>query len=148
MQRATPGRNSRLDEIQAAVLRVKLRHLDEWNKRRQDLADLYLSRLSSNTKLELPLTRITGSHVYHLYVVQHPERDSLQSYLMTRGIETMTHYSYLLHQQPLFRRQAQQPLPNAERVASRVLSLPLFPQLRRAEVLSVTDAIFDFERGV
>lgn len=147
MQANITGRNSRLDEMQAALLRIKLRHLDKWNQRRCELAELYRSRLSHCSQLEMPFSGTAGSHVYHLFVVKHPDRDRLRDYLAARGIETMIHYPFLLHQQPLFRHEAQRPLPTAERVVNRIFSLPLYPQLRNEELLSVTEAIFDFERG-
>ena len=144
LQGRVEGRNSRLDEIQAAVLRVKLPYLDTWNRQRQALAAMYHERLH-DTRLRVPWAREPDAHVYHLYVVQHPERDRLRSALAARGVETMIHYPYLLHQQPLFRRDEQPTLPRAERVATRILSLPLYPQFTEEELQAVTDAILDCE---
>ena len=138
------GRNSRLDEFHASMLRAKLNRLDEWNHRRRELASFYYEGLKE-TQLQLPCSKDDVSHVWHLYVVQHCERDRLRSHLAEKGIETKIHYSYLLHQQTLFRRPDQKPLPVAERVASRILSLPLYPQLRLEEAQCVVDVIREFE---
>jgi len=140
------GRNSRLDAVQAALLRVKLSRLEAWTEQRRALAKLYDESLRG-TRLILP---VNGGppHVYHLYVVQHPERDRLRAHLAARGIETLIHYPYLLHQQPLFGGGPQHVLPVAEEVASRVLSLPLYPQLERQEAQAVIEAILEFEDGL
>ncbi|HEU4596159.1 MAG TPA: DegT/DnrJ/EryC1/StrS family aminotransferase [Pyrinomonadaceae bacterium] len=142
---STAGLNSRLDEMQAALLRVKLRRLEAWNARRRQLADEYRRELSRCQQLSLPPAHEDGAHVYHLFVVQHPERERLREHLSARGVETLVHYPYLLHQQPLFRRDAQGPLPFAESVAGRILSLPLYPQLRDEELRAVVSAILEFE---
>ncbi len=139
------GRNSRLDEMQAALLRIKLPYLTEWNRRRQELAQVYDQGLQQ-TRLRLPVNHNGQGHVYHLYVVQHPERDQLRSHLMAQGIETLVHYPYLLYQQPLFgRRSGQLSLPVAEGVGETILSLPLYPQLTFEEVQRVIDAILAYE---
>ncbi|HJQ30557.1 MAG TPA: DegT/DnrJ/EryC1/StrS family aminotransferase [Pyrinomonadaceae bacterium] len=157
------GQNSRLDELQAAALRVKLRRLLDWNRRRRRLATLY-QRLLSRThtrgasrdacRLVLPPQRAlvlpsehagAGSHVFHLYVIRHPERERLRAHLAARGIETLVHYPAPLHLQPLFRRRNQPPLPVAERLTGEILSLPLYPQLRDEEVREVAEAVLDFE---
>ena len=146
LNRNSMGRNSRLDEIQAAVLRAKLTHLEEWNLKRRNLAQMYCDELSrGGSDLALPGTGEPGSHVYHLFVVQHKEREVLRAHLTGRGIETMIHYPFLLHQQPLFRRQEQRPVPVAESLVDRILSLPLYPQLRTDELREVSQAIHAFE---
>ena len=138
------GRNSRLDELQAALLRVKLRHLDGWNDRRRSLARFYDEALANVPSLRLPAASDAAAHVYHLYVVQHPERAALRAYLDARGIETLIHYPLPLHRQRLFRRPEQAALPVAEAVAPRLLSLPLYPQLDIAEAQAVADAVLAF----
>lgn len=138
------GRNSRLDEIQAALLRVKLRYLDKWNERRRSLARIYDQTLR-DTRLQLPATPAPEAHVYHLYVIQHPHRDRLRYHLATQGIETLIHYPFLLHQQRLFRRPEQGTLPVAEDVASKILSLPLHPHLTEEEIGQVAEEILLFE---
>ncbi len=139
------GRNSRLDEVQAAVLCVKLKRLEEWNRRRQTIAEKYNQSFRRGTNLQLPSAREPEAHVYHLYVVLHPERERLRAHLGVRGIETIIHYPFLLHQQPLFRRSEQRALPVAERVSERILSLPLYPQLSTEESQAVIEAILDFD---
>jgi dTDP-4-amino-4,6-dideoxygalactose transaminase len=130
------GRNSRLDELQAAVLRVKLRRLDAWNRRRRRLAQTY-GRLLSRVAGRLVLPRMpqeAGSHVFHLYVVRHPERERLRAHLAARGIETLIHYPAPLHLQPLFRRRGRHALPSAESLTDEILSLPLYPHLREEDL--------------
>lgn len=139
------GRNSRLDEIQAAVLRVKLKRLSRWNERRRELAALYSEMLSGVEGLKTPAVSQPDTRVFHLYVVQHAERDRLRRHLSERGIETMVHYPFLLHQQKLFRRPEQKQLPVAEALVSKLLSLPLYPQMTKAEVREVANAVKDFK---
>ena len=138
------GRNSRLDELQAALLRVKLRHLDGWNERRKALARFYNEALASVPDLRLPVPQDWAGHIYHLYVVQHPARAALRMHLAARGIETLVHYAVPLHRQRLFFRSEQPALPVAEAVAPRLISLPLYPQLDTAEAQAVVDAITGF----
>ena len=138
------GLNSRLDEIQAAILRAKLPYLDQWNQKRRSLAALYSDELRSIPKLRLPAAISDDAHVRHLYVVQHPDRDRLRAHLSARGIETLVHYPFLLHQQRLLRSSTQRGLPIAEKVAPRLLSLPLYPQLEINEAYEVVRAIRSF----
>jgi dTDP-4-amino-4,6-dideoxygalactose transaminase len=140
----TLGWNSRLDELQAAILRVKLPYLDKWNEKRRLLARLYNEELRGISDLQLPVLS-DDDHVQHLYVVQHPERDRLRAHLSARGIETMVHYPFLLHQQPLLRSSTQSDLPCAEKVAPCLLSLPLYPQLKIEEAYEIVKAIRVFE---
>jgi dTDP-4-amino-4,6-dideoxygalactose transaminase len=147
LQTGAIGRNSRLDEIQAAVLRIKLRYLADWNLRRQTFAKMYFNELARvGSRLVLPHASASEAHVYHLFVVQPEKREALRAHLAKQGIETMIHYPFLLHQQPLFRRQEQRPLPVAEGLVKRILSLPLYPQLKVDELLAVSRAIYEFER--
>ncbi len=144
LQENVLGWNSRLDEIQAAILRAKLPYLDQWNQKRRSLAALYSAELRGIPKLRLPAAMSDDAHVWHLYVVQHPERDRLLAYLSARGIETLVHYPFLLHQQRLLRSSAQRALPVAEKVAPRLLSLPLYPELKVDEAYEVVRAIRSF----
>ncbi|MDT4897909.1 MAG: hypothetical protein QOH25_2986 [Acidobacteriota bacterium] len=141
----TVGTNSRLDEVQAAVLRVKLRHLDKWNGLRRRLAQEYEAQLKTCEGVETPSSREPDAHVFHLYVVRHPEREHLIAHLKTHGVQTMIHYPYLLHQQPLFRHDRQPALPVAENLVDKILSLPLYPHLSSAELHAVTNAIRSFK---
>jgi dTDP-4-amino-4,6-dideoxygalactose transaminase len=144
MQTRIAGRSSRLDEIQAAILRVKLRHLNKWNLRRREIASQYDDALRNVPGLTIPFAR-TSEHVYHLYVIQHLMRDQLRSHLESVEIETQIHYPFLLHQQPLFSHEGIPTLPVAEEVGSRILSLPLYPQLTDDEVRRVIDGVLSLE---
>ncbi len=143
------GVNSRLDELQAAVLRVKLAHLDGWNAARRRLAHHY-DELLSGSGVELPEER-TGAapegHVWHLYAIRHPRRDALATHLKECGIGTAVHYPVALHLQPAFASLGlgAGAFPVAERQARDELSLPLYPELTTDEVAYVADAIRAFE---
>jgi dTDP-4-amino-4,6-dideoxygalactose transaminase len=140
-----PGFNSRLDELQAAILRVKLGYLDEWNAARRRLAGLY-SRLLADTPLSLPVERPDHQHVYHLYVVQTRQRAALQAFLKKEGIGTAIHYPIAIHRQPAYTRLGYAPgsLPATEQLADQVLSLPLYPQLTETELQAVVQAVVSF----
>ena len=135
------GINSRLDEIQAALLRVKLRHLADWNNARRRIAQRY-NQLLADTDLLLPDLPSDESHVFHLYVVQTEQRDSLQAALQQRGVETAIHYPLPAHLQPVYQGLAEPgSLPITERLAGTVLSLPIYPELTDAEVDAVAAAV-------
>jgi dTDP-4-amino-4,6-dideoxygalactose transaminase len=146
MQSQETGLNSRLDEMQAAILRVKLRHLNLWTSQRQELAEFYNKSLSSIPSLQIPKVNDRESHVFHLYVVSHPKRDQIRAHLEKNGIETLIHFPYLLHEQPLFNHHQLASLPVAEKVRSTIFSLPLNPWLRMDEASYVVDVLrkFDF----
>lgn len=139
------GLNSRLDELQAAILRVKLRHLDEWNTARRAMAARYTERLAGSG-LGLPVAPPDTEPVYHLYVVRHPHRDALQAHLQARGIGTLVHYPVPVHLQPAYADLGYGPgcLPATEAAAREVLSLPLYPELGWGELDTVCDAVDDF----
>jgi dTDP-4-amino-4,6-dideoxygalactose transaminase len=147
LQGSETGLNSRLDEIQAAILRVKLRYLDSWNQRRRELADEYNTALAGISSIELPDAGDRESHVFHLYVIQHDKRDELRAHLSRQGIETLIHYPFLIDRQPHFATSRLKSLPVAERVQSRILSLPLNPWMTRDEVLFVAEAVRAFEKA-
>ena len=134
------GRNSRLDALQAAVLRVKLPRLDAWNERRRELAGQY-GHLLAATPLTLPSELPGTSHAWHLYVVRARERDRLREALADRGVETLVHYPRALHQHPGYTELGQPGLERSEELAREVLSLPLYPQLEDAEVERVCAGI-------
>jgi dTDP-4-amino-4,6-dideoxygalactose transaminase len=144
MQWDKAGLNSRLDEVQAAILRVKLRRLDEWNERRRRFATLYNQLLSDTSTKTFSVPNNLESHVFHLYVVRQEKREILREFLTSRGIETLIHYPFLLHQQPLFRRAAQPSLPVAESVGNEIFSLPLYAQISRKEIQETAETILDF----
>jgi dTDP-4-amino-4,6-dideoxygalactose transaminase len=139
------GFNSRLDELQAALLRVKLPHLPGWNQRRRELAALYNDLLRS-TGLALPIEPPGYAHVYHQYVIRHPERDGLRMHLKEQGIGSLIHYPLPIHLQPAYRGLQAIPttLPHTENAARQVLSLPIYPELAQAQVSEVCEAIKSF----
>ena len=134
-----PGWNTRLDEIQAAILRVKLKHLDSDNARRIKLAKLYREGLFE-TDIALPLQKEDAVHVYHLYVLRAKERNSLQAYLRSKGIGAAVHYPVPVHLQPAYEK-IKVSLPNTEIAAHEVLSLPMYPELTKRQVQFVIDSI-------
>ena len=139
------GTNGRLDEVQAAVLRIKLRTLDERNTRRREIADAYSAAFAS-LDLTLPWQDQQRAGVYHQYVIRTCRRDALRAYLRDRGIETGIHYPTPLHRQDVWQSYYRRPpsLPRAEQAAREILSLPIFPDLSQAEVVAVIDAVQSF----
>jgi len=133
------GLNSRLDEIQAAVLRIKLRHLDAWNDKRRSNAARYRAALGRG--LVGPVELDGAHHVYHHYTVRSPRRAELVARLDAAGIGTAIYYPKALHEQPAFARWARGRLPEAERAAAEVLSVPVHPWLTDAEVDRVAAAL-------
>lgn len=133
------GTNSRLDEIQAAILRAKLPHLDGWNRRRRSLAGRYDAGLAEAGDLARPAAPPEAEHVYHQYVVRTSMRDALRDYLAGASVDTSIHYPCGLHLQPAFANLGYEPgsCPNAEKLAAEVLSLPIFPLLTAAEAQQV-----------
>lgn len=134
------GMNSRLDELQAALLRVKLRYLDEENARRRQIAAAYDEALKLSG-LVLPGCVGEVSYVYHQYVVRSRERDVLKEKLRAKGIGTLIHYPVPVHLQPAYRHRTSAALPETERAAREVLSLPMFPQLTDEQVSQVVQAL-------
>jgi len=132
------GVNSRLDELQAALLRVKLAHLDEHNDERRRLAAAYDRRLASVT---VPAAAAGAHHVYHLYVVRHPLRDALRTELAALGVQTMVHYPVPVHRQPAYADLAAAGLGATERVCGEIVSLPLFVGLGEAGVERAAAAV-------
>jgi len=139
------GFNSRLDEIQAAVLLTKIKYLDKWNLRRRDIAGLYNQKIK-NEAMTKPVEVSYGKHVFHLYVIRHPERDRLQTYLQQQDVQTVIHYPVPIHLQEAYKDlgYAHGEFPIAENAASEILSLPIFPQLRDEEAETVASLINNF----
>ncbi len=134
------GLNSRLDEMQAAILRVKLRHLDKWNGARRTLASHYAKRLPET--VIKPVERAGCRHVYHLYVVRVPGRDALRARLRELDIATGVHYPVPVHRQPAYQDLAPDAgLPQTERLAGEILSLPMDPTFSIEQVEQVAEAI-------
>lgn len=140
------GYNSRLDELQAALLRVKLPHLPAWTSERQQLAAHYAHHLSGIAGLRLPHVAPGATHVYHLYVVHHPRRDALQQHLTRQGIGTLIHYPVPPYRQPAYAALglAAARFPIAEALAATCMSLPLWPGMREAHVAAVAAAVRSF----
>jgi dTDP-4-amino-4,6-dideoxygalactose transaminase len=134
------GRNSRLDELQAAWLRVKLARLDADNAHRRVLAQQYAVGLAG-TGLGLPAAAADAESVWHLYVVCSPRRDTLQQALAAQGVETGIHYPLACHRQGAYASRAWPPLPRSDRLAAEVLSLPMGPHLSVADVREVCAAV-------
>lgn len=144
------GVNTRLDELQAALLRVKLKHLPDWTQARRERAGLY-TELLPNKRVHPPVEMTYGTHVYHLYVVQCDEaagasRDYLAAFLKEREIGTAIQYPTPIHLQLAYQSLAPEgSLPVAEKLAREILSLPLYPELPLDDVRTVADALREFE---
>lgn len=137
------GFNSRLDELQAAVLRVKLDCLDEWNARRAEVAEWYLAGIH-HPGLRLPGVPAAAQSVWHQFVVRSPNRDLLSEHLRAEGVETLIHYPEPPHAQGAYEEFGDLSLPVAERLSSEVLSLPMGPHMTKSQVDIVTAAVNSF----
>jgi dTDP-4-amino-4,6-dideoxygalactose transaminase len=144
-----PGHNYRMEELQAALLHVKLRHLPEWTRQRRANAHRYTELLKGVAAVQCPRERAGTECAYHLYVVQAQQRDALSAYLKTKGIATGLHYPTPLHLQPAYASLGHKigDFPMAERCASQILSLPMFPELTPAEVELICKEIRNFYAG-
>jgi dTDP-4-amino-4,6-dideoxygalactose transaminase len=140
-----PGFNSRLDEIQAAILQVKLRHLDADNRARRERAAAYRDGLAG-LPIELPHETARAQSNYHLFVIRTPERDRLQAFLGDEGIGTLLHYPVPIHRQPAYHDlgYGAGAFPVAEKACNEVISLPLYPELSLEAVERVADAVRRF----
>lgn len=139
------GYNSRLDELQAAILRVKLPHLAGWNARRAEIAAQYTAGFSG-LPLEVPAVGIGNSHIYHVYAILTDRRDELQKHLADRGVPTLIYYPVPLHLQKCYADQGWKPgdYPIAEETSRRILPLPMYPELTREHVEHVIAAVREF----
>ena len=144
-QHILKGENSRLDEIQAAVLRVKLKYLDQWNGERRKKALTY-KRMLENAEVICPVEKEKARHVYHLFVIRTKKRNSLQTFLKENGIEALIHYPIPIHLQKAYKelRYQRRDLPVTERCAREILSLPFFPELTGEEMEEVQEQIKNF----
>ncbi len=143
------GYNSRLDEIQAAVLRIKLRHLDKWNEKRRGAAGLYASELSKIEGVVAPSAPSHIEHIYHQYVIRAERRDALKDYLDSKGVGSMIYYPVPLHQQVCFEFLGYRKgdLPETEKAADEVLALPIFAELTESEIKEAAREIGNFYSG-
>lgn len=132
------GVNSRLDELQAAVLSVKLKHLDEENKKRREIAQSYLKNIQ-NQKLILPQVQIDESHVWHLFVVRVENRDAFAQHLRDKGVETLIHYPIPPHKQKAFIAWNKEQYPITEEIHDTIISLPLYPALKSDDVAHIIE---------
>ncbi|MFA6050264.1 MAG: DegT/DnrJ/EryC1/StrS family aminotransferase [Candidatus Paceibacterota bacterium] len=137
------GVNSRLDEIQAAILSIKLRHLDDENNRRREIAELYLSGIK-NKELVLPIVQESESHVWHLFVVRVKNRQAFMKHLLDHGVETMIHYPVAPHKQPAYSEWSMESYPISEEIHNTVVSLPLNTAITNEEVKVVIEACNSF----
>jgi dTDP-4-amino-4,6-dideoxygalactose transaminase len=139
------GLNSRLDPLQAAFLRVKLGHLDEWNNRRQKIADFYHKNLHPNSALFLPYVPDWAGPCWHQFVIRHSRRDKLQKYLTEVGIGTLIHYPIPPHLSNAYRKAEVNHFAISEQLALNVLSLPMGPHLRPDQAAEVTRIVNQFQ---
>lgn len=148
-QHIEKGANSRLDTLQAAILRVKLRHLNEWNRKRATHAQMYRSFLEGIDGITFQSVLSGIVHAYHLYVIETSRRDELRQYLGSRGIQTGIHYPTPIHLQEAYSDlgYVKGTFPNCEQLASRMLSLPMFPELTEPDIEYVCDHIRMFMEG-
>jgi len=139
------GRNSRMDGLHAAILSVKLKYLSEWNQARRDNAFKLTALLDSN-KIAVPVVNAGATHVYHLYVIRHKNRDGLKKHLAEKGIETAVHYPTALPLLKAYERYGYKPgdFPVASAVTSSLLSVPMFPELTDQQITYLAQCLNDF----
>lgn len=144
-EHASLGFNKRLDTLQAAILRVKLKHLNRWNERRRNHAALY-DKLLKKIGVQTFTIRSFAVPVRHVYAIQVPKRDALANYLKEKGIATGIHYPLPLHLQKAFRYLGYKrgDFPVAEEISKKILSLPIFPELKKAEIEKIVRSIQEF----
>lgn len=147
-QSILPGYNSRLDEIQAAILRVKLKYLDGWNKKRGEIAQYYLKHLNpnKNNNFVLPETLLGSKHVWHLFVIRTKRRDKLMNYLQKRNIDCLIHYPSPPYKQIAYKNlnYSSNQFPITSQLSKEILSLPMHPYLKKQEVKHVCQIINQF----
>ena len=150
------GGNFRLDELQAAILKVKLPHLDSWSAARREAAKFYTSefgRVGLDKKIKLPVepyakNGLTNHHIYHQYVIRVPQRDELREHLAKHEIDTAIYYPLALHEQPCFEYLGYKPgdFPEAERAARETLALPIYPEISREAQQYVVNCVAEFSK--
>lgn len=140
------GFNSRLDEIQAAILIIKIKYLDKWNNRRREIANYY-TKYISNQLISKPSEMPYARHVFHLYVIRHSNREAFCAYLKREGVSTIIHYPVPIHLQEAYKYLGylQGSFPVAEKIAKEIVSLPIFPQLKDEEVKRIVELINSYE---
>jgi len=140
------GINSRLDALQAVVLHIKLKHIDDWNMARNRHALMYTDLLSDTDEVQCPKLRTASFHIFHLYVIRTARRDDLAAFLRTKGVFTGIHYPTALPLMPAYRYLGHQPsdFPVASECQDQILSLPMYPELTDEQIAHVTDSIRQF----
>lgn len=134
------GYNSRLDEIQAAFLNVKLFHIEDEIKKRRDVANIYLNNINNN-KVVLPKVIAPDQHVWHLFVVRTSQRDELKEFLLKKGVQTLIHYPIPAHKQLAYKSFGNTSLPIAETISKEILSLPISPVITKKEINTIIEAV-------
>lgn len=134
------GLNSRMDEIQAAFLNIKIKNIDKENSRRKEIAEYYNKNITNN-KIKIPINEIENEHVWHLYVIRTSNRNELQNYLLENGIETLIHYPIPPHKQKCYKQLNNLKLTITEKIHNEVLSLPISPVMTNEEIQKVVKTI-------
>jgi len=144
------GFNARLDNLQAAILLVKLKYLDKWNKERQKIAQIYNEELTGVGDIITPYVKENSSHVYHLYVIRTKYRDKLMEYLKNNGIGCAIQYAVPLNLQPAYKNKYEtvSKLNNVKKIATEVLSLPIYPGLKETQIEYVVNKIKQFFKNI
>jgi len=138
------GVNSRLDEMQAAMLRIKLRYLDDEIEKRREIAKYYLENIK-NENIVLPTPRVENNHVWHLFVIRTDKRDSLQKYLLNNGIQTLIHYPLAPHKQVAYKEWKNESFPISEQIHNEVLSLPISGVQTAEDTEKIVEVVNDFK---
>jgi len=148
-QNEIPGYNMRLDELQAAFLSIKLKHLNKWNLERNKIASYYTKELKNISEINVPVVHKNANHTYHLYVIKAKKRDQLQAYLNKKGIGTLIHYPIPPYLQKAYSTLIINPelYPISQNLADSVLSLPIWPGLRKSQQQYIIDQIKNFYTG-
>jgi dTDP-4-amino-4,6-dideoxygalactose transaminase len=140
------GINSRMDELQAAILAVKLKYIHQWNEQRRQKAMLYMESLQENLQIALPLVRPGAYHTFHQFVIKTQPRDALKKFLISREVETQIHYPVALPFEPAYKYLGHKPtdFPEADKLQHEILSLPIYPELSTESILYVCSCINEF----
>lgn len=140
------GINGRMDNLQAGILRIKLKHLPDWTEKRIDIADYYTEQLQHNSNIITPALRTDARHVYHLYVIRIKNRESVMDKLKNDGISTGLHYPVPLHLQPAYKHLGfkEGTFPVSEKLAGEILSLPLWPMMEKEQTQYVIDKLNEY----
>lgn len=144
------GLNSRLDELQAAILLVKLKYIDQWNSARIEHAEQYFSELGTVNEIQLPKKLLNAKHTYHQFVIKAKHRNALQQYLFKKGIVTDIHYPFALPFEPAYAylQHREKDFPVANKLQNEILSLPIYTELQQKQIVYVCESIKEFYRSI